>query len=50
MSRGVAGNSVITAPIIGGNTVQQLQEGLGTAGYRLSAEEMRALNDATAWE
>ncbi len=43
-------NPVITAPIIGANTVQQLHEALGAAGYRLSAEEMRALNDATAWE
>lgn len=43
-------NPVITAPIIGANNVQQLHEALGAAGYRLSAEEMHALNDATAWE
>lgn len=43
-------NPVITAPIIGANTVEQLREGLGAAGYRLSADEIKALNDITAWE
>jgi aryl-alcohol dehydrogenase-like predicted oxidoreductase len=43
-------NPVITAPIIGANTVQQLHDGLGAAGYRLSADEMKTLNEATAWE
>lgn len=43
-------NPVITAPIIGANTVAQLQDGLGAAGYRLSADEVKALNEATAWE
>ena len=35
---------VITAPIIGANSVEQLAESLGAAGVRLSAEEMVALN------
>lgn len=43
-------NPSITAPIIGASTVAQLQEGLGAAGYRLSSDEVKALNDATAWE
>jgi len=41
---------VITAPIIGANSVKQLNESLGAAGVRLSAEEMAALNDASKWE
>ena len=40
-------NPVITAPIIGANTVVQLNDLLGTVGYRLSAEEMAKLNDLT---
>lgn len=43
-------NPVITAPIIGANTVEQLKDGLGAAGYRLSSDEVKLLNDATAWE
>lgn len=41
---------VITAPIIGANSVEQLQESLGAAGLRLSGEEMEALSAASAWE
>jgi aryl-alcohol dehydrogenase-like predicted oxidoreductase len=41
---------VITAPIIGANSVEQLAECLGAAGVRLTAEEMAALNAASAWE
>ncbi|MGQ9490268.1 MAG: aldo/keto reductase [Anaerolineae bacterium] len=41
---------VITAPIIGANSVAQLSESLAAAGVRLSAEEMDALNQASAWE
>ncbi len=43
-------NPVVTAPIIGANTVEQLQESLGAVGLRLSQEEMEALNGLTAWE
>jgi aryl-alcohol dehydrogenase-like predicted oxidoreductase len=39
---------VITAPIIGARTVKQLEESLGAAGFRLTAEEMQALNDASS--
>lgn len=38
------------APIIGANTVEQLDEALGAAGYRLGRAEMQALDDATAFE
>ena len=41
---------VITAPIVGANSVEQLQESLGAAGVRLSAEEMDDLNQVSAWE
>ncbi len=41
---------VITAPIIGANSVAQLNESLGAAGVRLSPEEMEALNQVSAWE
>ncbi len=41
---------VITSPIIGANSVAQLNESLGAAGVRLSAEEMDALNQVSAWE
>ena len=41
---------VITSPIIGASSVEQLNESLGAAGVRLSAEEIAALNDASKWE
>ena len=41
---------VITAPIIGANSVEQLAESLAAAGVRLTAEEMDALNKVSAWE
>ena len=42
-------NPVITSPIIGANTPDQLNDLLGAAGYRLSDDEMKRLNDATKW-
>lgn len=41
---------VITAPIIGANSVEQLRESLAAAGARLSAAEMDDLNKVSAWE
>jgi aryl-alcohol dehydrogenase-like predicted oxidoreductase len=38
---------VITAPIIGANSTEQLAESLGAVGLRLTAEEMTTLNDAS---
>jgi len=43
-------NPVITAPIIGANTVEQLNEGLSAVGYRLSADDVKTLNDITKWD
>jgi len=40
-------NPVITAPIIGANTADQLSVSLGAAGYRLSADEVAALDELT---
>jgi len=42
-------NPVMTAPIIGANNPAQLQDALGAAGYRLNAEEMKALNELTKY-
>ncbi len=38
---------IITSPIIGANTVEQLHESLGAVGLRLSEEEMAALDEAS---
>jgi len=43
-------NPVVTSPIIGANTVEQLREILGAVGLRLSQEEMATLNELSAWE
>ncbi len=43
-------NPLVTSPIIGANTVEQLREGLGAVGLRLSQEEMTTLNELSAWE
>jgi aryl-alcohol dehydrogenase-like predicted oxidoreductase len=40
----------VTAPIIGANTVEQLQESLGACDVDLSAEEMARLKEVSAWE
>jgi aryl-alcohol dehydrogenase-like predicted oxidoreductase len=42
-------NPLVTAPIIGANTVAQLQESLGAVGFRLSTEEMNHLNQLSDW-
>jgi aryl-alcohol dehydrogenase-like predicted oxidoreductase len=38
-------NPVVTAPIVGANSIEQLQDSLTAAGFRLSDEEMDALNE-----
>ncbi len=42
-------NPVMTAPIIGANTPEQLSDLLGAVGYRLSDEEMKRLNELTSY-
>jgi aryl-alcohol dehydrogenase-like predicted oxidoreductase len=41
---------VITAPIIGANSAEQLRESLGAVDVRLSPEEMTVLNQVSSWE
>jgi aryl-alcohol dehydrogenase-like predicted oxidoreductase len=40
----------ITSPIIGANSIEQLDDSLGAVGLRLSEEEMKALDVVSAWE
>jgi len=42
-------NPIVSAPIIGANTVAQLQENLGALALQLSAEEIASLNELSAW-
>lgn len=41
---------VITSPIIGARTVEQLEDSLGAVGFRLTDDEMQQLNEASAWQ
>ena len=43
-------NPVVTAPIIGANNIQQLNESLGAAGFRLTDDEMATLNQLDTGE
>jgi aryl-alcohol dehydrogenase-like predicted oxidoreductase len=40
---------LVAAPIIGANTPEQLANSLGAAGLKLSADEMKVLDEMTAW-
>ncbi|NLF49763.1 MAG: aldo/keto reductase [Leptolinea sp.] len=42
--------SVVTCPIIGPRTLEQLEDNLGAAGWRLQPDEIRTLDQATAWQ
>jgi aryl-alcohol dehydrogenase-like predicted oxidoreductase len=39
-----------TAPLVTVNSIEQLQDSLTAAGFRLSDEEMDALNELSDWE
>ncbi len=41
---------LITAPIVGANSVEQLQGSLKAVGFRLNEPEMDRLNELSAWE
>ena len=41
---------VITSPIIGATSLEQLEENLGALDLKLTGEEKQALNELTAWE
>ncbi|MCJ7700291.1 MAG: aldo/keto reductase [Anaerolineales bacterium] len=43
-------NPLVTSPIIGPRSLEQLRDNLGAAGMRLAADEMDPLNQASAWE
>jgi aryl-alcohol dehydrogenase-like predicted oxidoreductase len=40
----------MAAPIIGANTPEQLVDSLGAVGLKLTSDEMRVLDELTAWE
>jgi aryl-alcohol dehydrogenase-like predicted oxidoreductase len=42
-------NPVVTAPIIGANTVEQVRTGLSAAGFRLGEDEMEILGTLSDW-
>jgi aryl-alcohol dehydrogenase-like predicted oxidoreductase len=43
-------NPLITSPIIGANNNVQLNELLGSLHFKLSADEIKTLDDLTAWQ
>ena len=43
-------NPVITSPIIGPRTLEQLEDNLGAAGVRLTEEEKKNLDETSAWQ
>ena len=42
-------NPLVTAPIVGANTVEQLQASLAAVGFRLTPAEMKVLDDLSTW-
>jgi aryl-alcohol dehydrogenase-like predicted oxidoreductase len=42
-------NPLITAPIVGARSAEQLQESVDAAGFRLTAEQMKRLSELTEW-
>jgi aryl-alcohol dehydrogenase-like predicted oxidoreductase len=43
-------NPLITSPIIGPRSLEQLQDNLGAAGFRLDPEEKKKLDGVSAWQ
>jgi aryl-alcohol dehydrogenase-like predicted oxidoreductase len=41
---------IVTCPIIGPRTLDQLTDNLGATGWRLKPDEINALDQATAWQ
>lgn len=42
-------NPLVTAPIVGANSVKQIQASLAAVGFRLNEEEMAMLNELSDW-
>jgi aryl-alcohol dehydrogenase-like predicted oxidoreductase len=42
-------NPLVTAPIVGANRVEQLRASLSAVGFRLTATEMKTLDDLSDW-
>ena len=43
-------NPLVTAPIVGANSVEQLQGSLAAVGFGLSSEEVDTLDELSAWQ
>jgi aryl-alcohol dehydrogenase-like predicted oxidoreductase len=43
-------NALITSPIIGPRSMEQLRDNLGAIGLRLAADEKKLLDEATQWK
>ncbi len=43
-------NPLVTSPIIGPRSLEQLQDNLGAVGLELSVDEKKALDDVSAWQ
>jgi aryl-alcohol dehydrogenase-like predicted oxidoreductase len=41
---------LVTSPIIGPRSVEQLRDNLGATSLRLSTDEKKALDEATQWQ
>ncbi len=42
-------DALITSPIIGPRSLDQLEDNLGAVGLRLTAEEKKTLDEASQW-
>jgi aryl-alcohol dehydrogenase-like predicted oxidoreductase len=43
-------NPLITSPIIGPRSLEQLEDNLGAVGFRLSPDEIKGLDEVSAWQ
>jgi aryl-alcohol dehydrogenase-like predicted oxidoreductase len=43
-------NPLITSPIIGPRSLEQLEDNLGASGFRLSSDDMKSLNEVSEWK
>jgi len=44
------GNPLVTSPIIGPRSLEQLEDNLGVVGFRLSSDEKKSLDEISAWQ